>query len=237
MTQRLARAAGVERAPEADPWHDVVSATLPLPHGRIEFVHPRSAMDLLLAQDFDDDDDPEQAYPPYWAELWPSGVELAYAVAGSDLRGRAVLEIGCGLGLPSIAAALAGAHVLATDRSDDAVAFTERNAELSGATLETAVRPWTDDHALVAWGPWDLVLAADVLYNDRCVREVLTLLPRLLAGGAEPGAETGGAEMWITDPDRPQAADFLSRAVDAGYDVTVADTRAPGVSLIRLRHA
>ncbi|TCK26628.1 class I SAM-dependent methyltransferase [Pseudonocardia endophytica] len=224
MTQRLARAAGVERAPDADPWNDVVSASLELPRGRIEFVHPRSAMDLLMAQDFDDE---EQAYPPYWAELWPSGIELAYAVAGSDLRGRAVLEIGCGLGLPSIAAALSGARVLATDRSEDAVAFTERNAELSGVTLETAVRPWTDDHALVAWGPWDLVLGADVLYNDRCVRELLALLPRLLVGGGE---------MWIADPDRPQAADFLSRAVDAGHDVTVSDTRAAGVSLIRLRH-
>jgi predicted nicotinamide N-methyase len=222
MTQRLARAAGVERAPEADPWNDVVSATLELPHGRIDFVHPRSPMDLLLAQDFDDD---EQAYPPYWAELWPSGVELAYAVAADDLEDRAVLEIGCGLGLPSVAAALSGARVLATDRSEDAVAFTERNAELSGATLETAVRPWTDDHALVAWGPWDLVLGADVLYNDRCVGELLALLPRLLVGDTE---------MWISDPDRPQAADFLAGARRAGYTVDVAPTRVPSVTIIRL---
>ncbi len=82
-----------------------------------------------MAQDFDDD---EQAFPPYWAELWASGVELALAVAKDAPFGRAVLEIGCGLGLPSVAAALAGARVLATDRSPDAVAFAAHNARLSG---------------------------------------------------------------------------------------------------------
>lgn len=224
LTQRVAAAAGVQRAPEADPWHDVVSASLPLARGRIEFEHPRSAMDLLLAQDFDDD---EQAFPPYWAELWPSGVELARAVSALDLTGQAVLEIGCGLGLPSIAAALSGARVLATDRSEDAVAFTERNAELSGATLETAVRPWTDDHALVAWGPWDVVLGADVLYNERNVAELLAVLPRVLGAG----------EALLTDPDRAQAATFVTAARDAGHDVRVERTTTPGVTLIRVRCA
>ena len=52
---------------------------------------------------------------PYWAELWPSGIALARHVVGLALAGRRVLELGCGLALPSFAAALAGADVLATD--------------------------------------------------------------------------------------------------------------------------
>lgn len=222
MTQRLAAAAGVERAPEADPWHDLASGTLETARGRIAFVHPRSPMDLLLAQDFDDD---EQAFPPYWAELWPSGVELALAVARAAPFGRAVLEIGCGLGLPSVAAALAGARVLATDRSPDAVAFAAHNARLSGAEVETAAVSWTPGDVLVERGPWDLVLAADVLYSDRNVGELIDLLPRLLAGGGE---------IWIADPGRPQAAGFATAARRDGYAVDAGPTGTAGVTITRV---
>ncbi len=220
MTQRMAAAAGVQRAPEADPWHDLVHGSLPLAHGRIEFVHPRSPMDLLMAQDFDDD---EQAFPPYWAELWPSGVELARAVSAAEPAGRAVLEIGCGLGLPAVAAALAGARVLATDRSTDAVAFAAHNARLSGAVLETQACSWTPGDALVRRGPWDLVLAADVLYSDRNVGELLDLLPRLLVEGE--------GEIWIADPGRPQAAGFADAARRDGYAVSERLTRTHGVTI------
>ena len=50
---------------------------------------------------------------------------------GRSLRGARVLELGCGLGLPSIAAALAGGRVLATDWSADAVRATAANAALN----------------------------------------------------------------------------------------------------------
>ena len=49
----------------------------------------------------------EDEFMPYWAELWPSGLALAGYVGRLDLAGRRVLEVGCGLGLPSLAAALA----------------------------------------------------------------------------------------------------------------------------------
>jgi len=222
MTQRLASAAGVERRPEADPWHDLASDTLETARGRISFVRPRSPMDLLMAQDFDDD---EQAFPPYWAELWSSGVQLALAVARRAPFGRAVLEIGCGLGLPSVAAAMGGGRVLATDRSPDAVAFAAHNAQLSGTDVETAAVSWTPGDVLVERGPWDLVLAADVLYSDRNVRELVALLPRLLAGGGE---------IWVADPGRPQAAGFAVAARRDGFSVAEWSTREPGVTITRV---
>ncbi|MDQ4118121.1 MAG: methyltransferase domain-containing protein [Actinomycetota bacterium] len=213
--------APTNRAPAADPWQDLASGTLETARGPVSYVRPRSPMDLLVAQDVDDD---EQAYPPYWAELWSSGVELALAVAAAPF-GPVVLEIGCGLGLPSVAAALAGARVLATDRSPDAVAFAAHNARLSGAALETAVVSWTPGDALVERGPWDLVLAADVLYSDRNSRELVALLPRLLAGGGE---------IWVADPGRPQAAGFAAAARRGGFTVTARETREPGVTITRV---
>ena len=46
---------------------------------------------------------------PYWAELWPAATALAAALP--DVAGLRVVELGCGLGLPSLVAAARGADV------------------------------------------------------------------------------------------------------------------------------
>ena len=129
----------------ADPRLDLAVGVLDLHDGRVRFVHPREPTALL------DDEDvaADQAYPPYWAEVWESGVELAHAVSARAWTDRAVLELGCGLGLPSLAAALGGARVLATDRSADALAFAGANAAQNGVTVETAVCAWAEPAPLL----------------------------------------------------------------------------------------
>ena len=80
--------------------------------------------------------------------------------------GMRVLELGCGLGLPSIVAARAGAEVLATDGSTDAIAYTAHSLALNGTEADVAAADWAaDGDALVERGPFDLVLGADVLYT------------------------------------------------------------------------
>jgi predicted nicotinamide N-methyase len=163
---------------------------------------------------------------PYWAELWPSARVLARRVGALALRGARVLELGCGLGLPSLAAALAGGRVLATDWSPDAVAFAARNARANGLAIDTAVAAWREPDALVARGPWDLVLGSDVLYELRNGEQFEALLPRLLA-------PRGRA--WIADPRRPAAVPFLER-VQARWSVrTELDAGPPAVELHELR--
>src|SRR5215207_10225985 len=68
--------------------------------------------------------DPEQNLP-YWAELWPSGIALAAKIARDPaiVQGRRVLELGCGLGVTAIAAMRAGADLLVTDYSPEALAI------------------------------------------------------------------------------------------------------------------
>ena len=144
-----------------------------------------------------------EEFLPYWAELWPSGVALADALAERDLRGRRVLELGCGLALPGITAAIAGATVLATDWSPDAVALVRVNAERNGATLDAAVSSWTDPQPELAGAPWDLVLAADVLYERRNGDLLLELLPGLTR------------EVLLAYPGRPHLKGFLDRAAAA----------------------
>jgi predicted nicotinamide N-methyase len=200
---------------------DEVEEAITLRHGVLDIVRPRDAEALLSEEAFE-----HEEFLPYWAELWPSGVALARRVSARALRGARTLELGCGLGLPSIAAALAGGRVLATDWSPDSIAFTRRNAERNGARLETAVCAWDDPELVLGRAPWDLVLAADVLYERRNAAPLLDLLPRLVAPGAE---------VWLADPDRPPAPGFLAAAAEAFEVTTVRDAHHPLVAHHTLR--
>ena len=109
---------------------------------------------------------------PYWAQLWPAGQVLAEAVLTTDaLAGQRVLELGCGLGLTAAAALVAGADLLAVDCEPDALAFAAYNVRaLAGVSLVTKLGNWRGP-APGAWlePPYDVVLAADVLYERRDV--------------------------------------------------------------------
>jgi predicted nicotinamide N-methyase len=145
----------------------------------------------------------EEEYMPYWAELWASGVRLAAAVADRDVNGLAVLELGCGLGVPSVAAALGGAQVLAVDWAQEALDVTQQNAERNGASVETLRADWSKPETLLARAPFDLVLCSDVLYETRNVDALLALLPKLTAEVllGEPGRQTAGRFFELAERD------------------------------------
>jgi len=72
---------------------------------------------------------------PYWAELWPSAIGLARYIKRNPqlLQGKTVLELGCGLGLTSMAiAACEPGQLLVTDYEQDALDLTRKNFELNG---------------------------------------------------------------------------------------------------------
>ena len=111
-----------------------------------------------------------------------------------------MVELGCGLAVPSIAAARAGAAVLATDACADALTLVARNAHVNDVRIETATVDWAEPDELVRRAPFDLVLAADVLYERASVALLLSLLPRL------------APEAWLADPGRPASVAFLEQA-------------------------
>jgi predicted nicotinamide N-methyase len=163
-------------------------------HLRLSILRPPSAEELIDEALFAEDE-----FLPYWAELWPSGLALARHVAALELSGLRVLELGCGLGLPSLAAARRGAHVLATDWAEDAVDLLQRNAGRNEASLRVRRVRWSEPEPLLRASPWDLVLGADVLYEARNAEQLEALLPRL------------GGETLLAEPGRPHAKEFLER--------------------------
>src|SRR4051812_30285132 len=177
------------------PAMDMIEEVVALGDRELVLLRPSDPDAMLIEEAFE-----REELLPYWGELWPSGVTLARALNGRALRGARTLELGCGMGTASIAAALAGGRVLATDWSQAAVDLTGRNAERNGAKLRTLRCEFQDapgDHE------WDLVLAADVLYEPRNVALLLDVLPRLVAPRGE---------VWLADPGRPAMPEFLDRA-------------------------
>ncbi|HVE78732.1 MAG TPA: class I SAM-dependent methyltransferase [Gemmatimonadaceae bacterium] len=153
---------------------------------RLTILHPASAEDLISEDDFERDE-----RLPYWAELWPSARVLAAHLAGSEGAGRTLVELGCGSGLVTAAALVAGFSVTATDYYEDALRFTRVNGwRASGREPETRIADW---RALPAALPRaELVVGADVLYErpyGPLVARALarTLLPDGLGIIADPG--------------------------------------------------
>lgn len=173
---------------------DLIAQDLDLPGGPLTLLQPREVAELP-------DEGEVQWAPlaPYWAVLWRSGVALARKLDRADLRGLRVVELGCGLGVPSLAAARAGADVLATDIDIEALSLVERNAQANGLTVETAIVDWAHPQPLVQRAPFDLVIASDLLYEDTAVDHLRTLMPQL------------APQAWLADPGRPTADAFLDR--------------------------
>lgn len=190
---------------------DIVSELIDLEGLSVRVDRPRDAESLIDEERFAEDE-----FLPYWAQLWPSALALARHVARLDLRDRGVLEIGCGVGLPSIVAAIRGARVLATDWAPEALRCTDGNARTNGVQLETRVVPWESPDLLADRSPFELVLAGDVLYEQRNAELVLRLLTDVVG---EPG------HALVADPGRRFTESFLAEAGSAGFLVATHHAR------------
>jgi predicted nicotinamide N-methyase len=155
----------------------------------LSLLRPDSPEALIDEEAFERDE-----FLPYWAELWPAARALASALPQVD--GLDVVELGCGLGLPSLAAAAHGARVTATDWAADAVELLGRNAARNGLRVTVEQRDWRD-----AWAArFDLALAADVLYERRNVAPLVDrlrgLAPAALVGLAGRPYESAFLDAW-----------------------------------------
>lgn len=167
-------------------------------------THPASASALFDEEQFEKDES-----MPYWADLWPSAISLARFLSNTDLSGKRAIELGCGVGLPSLIALERGAkEVVATDNYPEALDFAAHNAKVNVyREVETALLDWREPN-LSGPGAFDLVLAADVLYERKNARILSELAPKLL---------TADGEILLADPRRPAAKLFIRKMEKKGF--------------------
>lgn len=166
--------------------------------------HPYKAEEIVLkaAQDAQSDD----KNIPYWAILWPASIGLAEYLSNlGDITNRRVLELGAGLALPSLIAAKAGANVLMTDLAFEALIFAEANASANKLQLETKLLDWNAAPENIKF---DIILGADILYEQQNQVPVLTTIGLLLAKGGK---------VLLSDPNRFRINSFVQLAESEGW--------------------
>ena len=167
----------------------------------IELLSPANADDLISEDDYVMDE-----RLPYWADLWPSAQILAEEVRTMRLGGQRVLELGCGLGMVAIGAALAGGEVTATDYYEDALQFAKLNVmDATGREIATRMVNWVEMPGDL--GKFDVVLASDVLYEHRYAPLVANAIATTLVRGGEA---------IVADPGRIALDAFLEECRERG---------------------
>lgn len=150
---------------------------------------------------------------PYGVALWPAAIALAHDVASRPdaFRGRRVLELGAGTGLPGIVAAALGGRVVQTDRQAVAMSLCRLNGERNGAgSIEHRVADWT------AWdetGLFDWIVGSDVLYGERLHPH----LRRIFESNLAPGGR-----VLLSDPFRAVGLRLLEAMEAGGWGIELA---------------
>lgn len=147
-----------------------------------------------------------------FGQLWPASKALARAVKRLDIEGRRIIELGCGLGLPSLVLQARGADVTASDHHPLSESFLDYNAALNNlpapAYLDLA---WDKVEAGVPAGQFDVIIGSDILYEPNHAGVLARLINHLAADTAK---------VLITCPGRGYRNRFGRLLQDKGFDLT-----------------
>ncbi len=146
---------------------------------------------------------------PVWVELWPTALALArWLWEGPSLKGRTVLELGAGLGLPGIVAGMKEARVLQTDYIAAALRVARENAALNRVPgLRTRVADWRRFRITETF---DYLIGSDILYHPN----LNPFLKKIFLTNLRPGGQ-----IVMADPGRRESLTFVKELAQAGWQV------------------
>ncbi|MBC7533671.1 MAG: methyltransferase domain-containing protein [Oligoflexus sp.] len=136
--------------------------------------------------------------PPLYGILWPSAEGLAWSLWQNHretLAGKKVLELGCGLALPSLLAAKFGADVTAMDNHKNFERVLVQNMAANHVTCKAAVGSFADP--TLKLGTFDWIIASDILYEP----DLYPGLEQFILDHISPGGQ-----VLIADPGRYAAS-------------------------------
>ena len=137
---------------------------------------------------------------PFWAKIWPSSKAMTQflAIEPQWVKGKKILEVGAGVGLPSFANAHLAREVIVTDHASEAVALINKNiAHLCINNMKAMCLDWNDFPDTISA---DTILLSDVNYAPGAFGPLLTLIEKLMGEGAV---------IIIATPERMMAAPFV----------------------------
>lgn len=145
---------------------------------------------------------------PYFGVVWPAALALSkYLIRHRDrIKGKEILELGCGLAIPSFVAHAYGANILASDFHGDVENFLKKNQMLNNSYFNYERLNWREnlnDHK-----QFDIVMGSDVLYESRHPNDVANALLKFV----KPGGE-----IILADPGRSYLQSFVNSMQSLGF--------------------
>ena len=156
---------------------------------------------------------------PYWADLWPSAIALAQFIFTDEGINKevSVLELGCGLAIPGIAAGIKGAEVCLTDYLPDALRIAELNwrTNIHDRIPDCRLMDWRNPD--IDFKP-DIIIASDIAYEERAFQPLISTFRTLVSSNGR---------ILLSEPGRPIAKPFLKALKEEGYHIceTVFDVK------------
>jgi predicted nicotinamide N-methyase len=146
---------------------------------------------------------------PYFGVIWPSATALCSYLAQPEvlqnLAGKSIVELGCGLAVPSIICSKAGARSTAVDSHPSVPGFLRTNIAMNEPAH---VRFISSEDLQVHIENYDYVIASDVLYERALVKIIADMVTRL----AKPSAF-----FVLADPGRPYTQEFVHTMSQRGW--------------------
>lgn len=158
----------------------------------------------------------EDEFIPYWAEIWPSAVALGNVLAENRerIRGRLLLDLGCGLGLTTLVAAGCGARVIGCDYAEKALAHLRQSLRENHVHALLVCMDWRD--SCFGGMRFPFLAASDILYERRQAPAVDRFLRRHL---------TAQGVAWVAEPRRATADAAWSLLESRGWGVSLVGTQ------------
>jgi predicted nicotinamide N-methyase len=170
------------------------------------------SIDILCEHFGEEDQDQSLAeeHCPYFGVMWEAGIGLSQFLSKNMFEGKRILEIGCGLALPSFVATRLGGDVIATDFHADVPLFLKENQTRNNISFDYQVMNWRNEieRTKTSLGTFDLVLGSDILYESQHPLQVAKALIAFLRPGGK---------IILADPGRAYIQKFISSMQELGY--------------------
>ena len=143
--------------------------------------------------------DPNTPFP-FWAKLWPSSIALVNVLENNPewIKDKQVLELGAGVGLPSLMLAGIAKSIQVSDYADEAVALLQKNiAHLNLMNVQALQLDW--NHVPLSIQP-DVLILSDVNYDPSEFDTLIQIITNKMMDGCT---------ILLSTPQRIMASPFV----------------------------
>lgn len=161
---------------------------------------------------------------PFWAKLWPSSIALVNVLENNPdwIRDKHVLELGAGIGLPSLMLAGVAKSIQVSDYADEAVELLQKNiAHLNLMNVQALQLDW--NHLPISIQP-DVLILSDVNYDPSQFETLIQIITSKILDGCT---------VLLSTPQRIMASPFV-QALETYIQITYVEVVNENTSSIEI---